>query len=86
MIGLFGSSILLKFYLGINLNNNSLGGKIPFEIGRLNLIHELDLKDDNFLSNIPSEISKLTNMKRLDLSMNRLSRKIPVSLSCLHLA
>ncbi|KAB1226879.1 Tyrosine-sulfated glycopeptide receptor 1 [Morella rubra] len=75
---------LLSIYPGISLKNNSLGGKIPIEIGRLKLLGILDLSDNNFSGNIPSQISDLTNLEKLDLFANRLSGEIPVSLASLN--
>ncbi|KAB1227870.1 Tyrosine-sulfated glycopeptide receptor 1 [Morella rubra] len=75
---------LFSIYPRIWFHNNSLNGKIPIEIGRLKLLHVLDLSDNNFSGNIPGQMSKLTNLEALNLAMNRLSGEIPVSLVSLN--
>ncbi|KAG6682948.1 hypothetical protein I3842_13G168200 [Carya illinoinensis] len=68
----------------ISLENNSLSGSIPLEIGHLKQLIGLNLSHNHFSGNIPDQISELTNLERLDLSANQLSGKIPKSFIILH--
>ncbi|XP_020202831.1 tyrosine-sulfated glycopeptide receptor 1 [Cajanus cajan] len=68
----------------IYLGSNHLNGSIPIEIGKLKVLHQLDLKSNNFSGSIPVQISNLTNLEKLDLSGNQLSGEIPDSLRRLH--
>ncbi|KAB1226883.1 Receptor-like protein 2 [Morella rubra] len=72
--------------LGVTLavGNNRLNGNIPFEIGRLKQLRELNISHNNFSGNISDQLSELTNLEVLDLSSNRLYGEIPASLAKLH--
>ncbi|KAJ0034940.1 hypothetical protein Pint_25938 [Pistacia integerrima] len=75
---------LLSLPPSIFLQNNSLTGSIPIEIGQLHFLQLLNLSYNKFSGNIPNQISKLTNLERLDLSGNNLSGEIPASFSGLY--
>ncbi|XP_031284644.1 receptor-like protein kinase BRI1-like 3 [Pistacia vera] len=75
---------LLSLPPSIFLQNNSLSGSIPIQIGQLHFLQLLNLSYNKFSGNIPDQISKLTNLERLDLSGNNLSGEIPASLSGLY--
>jgi Leucine-rich repeat (LRR) protein len=77
-------NLLSNIEPGIFVANNNLSGNIPIEIGRLKMLHSLNLSHNNFSGNIPAQLSELTNLEELDLSANRLSGEIPASLSSLH--
>ncbi|XP_050145537.1 tyrosine-sulfated glycopeptide receptor 1-like [Malus sylvestris] len=85
-----GSATILQYkYISnmpntIRFRNNSLSSKIPLEIGKLQLLQELDIGFNNFYGNIPNQISNLPNLERLDLSRNHFSGELPASLSSLH--
>ncbi|KAL0369962.1 UNVERIFIED_CONTAM: Receptor-like protein 3 [Sesamum angustifolium] len=58
---------------GLKVGNNSLTGNIPEELGRLELLHVLDLSNNNFNGSIPDKLSRLINLEKLDMSGNHLS-------------
>lgn len=54
------------------LDNNSLTGALPAEIGKMSNMEILSVKN-NKLTAIPAEIGQLKNLKRLDFSNNNIS-------------
>ncbi|CAI0389620.1 unnamed protein product [Linum tenue] len=64
----------------LKLQNNTIRGPIPEEIGQCGNLAILDLSDNRFVGPIPNEMGSLTNLTTLDLSGNRLSGPIPETL------
>ncbi|KAG0614658.1 hypothetical protein M758_6G193700 [Ceratodon purpureus] len=59
------------------LGNSSFGGTIPKEIGKLENLQILDIRDNNFTGSIPPELGSLSNLKVMYLSTNKLTGGIP---------
>ncbi|XP_074283768.1 receptor-like protein EIX2 [Silene latifolia] len=55
------------------LRSASLGGLVPYELGNLTNLQELDLSFNMLIGEIPASLGNLTNLKELDLSYNNLS-------------
>lgn len=66
-------------YLSITQNQLLTGG-IPIEIGNLNMLEILDLRDNNLTNSIPLELSSLTSLVQLRLANNGLEGQIPPEL------
>ncbi|MBO1352005.1 MAG: putative Ig domain-containing protein [Hormoscilla sp. GUM202] len=67
----------------IDLNDNSLDGTLPSELGSLGNLHTLDLNDNGLRGTLPSELGSLGNLENLDLNDNRLSGTLPSELGSL---
>lgn len=67
----------------INLNNNSLNGTIPSELGDITSLVELFLGNNSLTGNIPSEIGNLQFLDILWLSDNQLTGSIPSEIGSL---
>ena len=65
---------------GLVLNENSLRGTIPAELGRLASLENLSLRNNNLTGKIPGELGRVTNLRDLDLGENDLTGKIPPEL------
>ncbi|XP_010272395.1 PREDICTED: phytosulfokine receptor 2-like [Nelumbo nucifera] len=68
-----------SFPPSLYLSNNKINGTIWPEIGRLKMLHVLDLSRNNITGTIPSTISDMVNLEVLDLSCNDLYGSIPWS-------
>ncbi|XP_056170479.1 MDIS1-interacting receptor like kinase 2-like [Syzygium oleosum] len=65
----------------LDLSSNNLSGKIPRELGSLQLLLDLILNNNGITGDIPSEIGFLSRLERLNLASNNLSGAIPLQLS-----
>lgn len=68
----------------LRLDENSLKGPIPPELGILSDIHTLNLSHNQLNGSIPRTFSNLKKIESLDLSNNKLSGGIPPDLVQLH--
>ncbi len=64
----------------ISLDEKSIDGTLPPELGDLTSLTYLDLGDNNFIGNIPVELGNLTNLTYLNLDGNGLTGSIPAEL------
>nr|GEU50970.1 LRR receptor-like serine/threonine-protein kinase FLS2 [Tanacetum cinerariifolium] len=63
--------------LSLSLSNNFLTGKIPNELGKLEMVQVIDFSNNNLSGNIPVTIQNCRNLQTLDLSQNKLTGMIP---------
>ncbi|XP_043709133.1 probable leucine-rich repeat receptor-like protein kinase At1g35710 [Telopea speciosissima] len=67
----------LPSLMRLNLNNNSLFGSVPSNIGNLSVINYLDLSKNHLSELIPLEICSLTGLEILSLGDNCFHGSIP---------
>ncbi|CAL5022968.1 unnamed protein product [Urochloa decumbens] len=65
----------------MSLQNNTISGVIPPEIGKLTNLDALDLSSNEFVGDIPSSLGQLTRLNYLRLDRNNLSGQIPVDVA-----
>ncbi|XP_021626631.1 receptor-like protein Cf-9 homolog [Manihot esculenta] len=78
-----GSGIELRIqtmFTTIDLSANKFTGNIPWSIGKLVSLKQLNLSHNYLTGNIPPDLGKLINLESLDLSSNTLTGKIPTDL------
>ena len=73
----------LSFIREIVLSNNTIGGKILDEFGRLFRLRVLRLYNNSFNGEIPANLSHCFNLYFFDVGRNNLSGSIPMELSFL---
>ncbi|KAF6159874.1 hypothetical protein GIB67_032958 [Kingdonia uniflora] len=61
----------------LSLNNNSIVGEIPEEIGNCNQLTHVYLSGNKFAGNLPNSFSNLNNLKRLHIFDNSFSGQLP---------
>ena len=64
----------------LQLADNSVGGRLPAELGHLTALAELDLSHNRLAGAIPPEIGNLVNLERLRVRRNQLTGSIPAQL------
>ncbi|KAF2318880.1 hypothetical protein GH714_011423 [Hevea brasiliensis] len=64
----------------IDFSANKFTGNIPWSIGKLKSLIQLNLSHNYLTGNIPHLLGKLKNLESLDLSSNMLTGKIPTQL------
>ncbi|KAK4487063.1 hypothetical protein RD792_006378 [Penstemon davidsonii] len=74
-------SKISRFVVNMDVSNNNLVGKIPWEITRLSGLIGLNLSHNHLVGKIPQRIGDMKSMESFDLSNNNLSGTIPTSLS-----
>lgn len=55
----------LTFCFSSVLSHNHFHGVIPKEIGKLNMLEVLDLRDNKLIGNIPPEVETMQSLKYL---------------------
>ena len=76
-VELWGEYYSVENTTELNLQNSSLSGSIPPEIGNLTNLTYLSLRYNQLTGSIPPEIGNLTNLGLLYLSYNELTGEIP---------
>jgi hypothetical protein len=61
----------------LDLHNNSIGGSIPAELGRLAALEYLDLSANKLNGNIPAGLGALAKLQTLNLANNTMTGTIP---------
>jgi len=78
--GWYGVTVVGDRVTVLDLNDNSLSGPIPTELGNLRNLQELKLNDNSLSGTIPTELGNLSDLQELWLHSNSLSGPIPTEL------
>ncbi|CAH9121783.1 unnamed protein product [Cuscuta epithymum] len=63
----------LTMLVKLSLSNNSISGKLPYNIADFKSLEYLDLSDNLFSSHLPPQIGQLGSLKNLSIAGNNLS-------------
>ncbi|KAH7845783.1 hypothetical protein Vadar_005965 [Vaccinium darrowii] len=74
----FGSHLALTY---LELNDNSLGGSIPLELGLCKHLALLNLAMNQLTGVLPVELGNLSNLQELKLQANNLAGEIPLEIT-----
>ncbi|KAM7466677.1 hypothetical protein LguiB_014239 [Lonicera macranthoides] len=85
LVGFFSPNIgnLISFLRSIAMENNSLQGQIPPEIGRLFRLQNLTLYNNSLEGKIPANLSHCTRLMQISVANNKLVGEIPRELTIL---
>ncbi|CAL5210894.1 unnamed protein product [Lathyrus oleraceus] len=61
----------------LRVSNTNFSGEIPYTIGNLKLLYELDLSNCKFSGILPNSLSNLTKLRYIDLSSNSFTGPMP---------
>ena len=78
-----GVTIRTNRVTSLNLNNQTIAGSIPTQLGNLTNLTALRLSSNQLTGSIPSQIGSLTKLVSLNLRNNRLTGSIPAELGSL---
>ena len=62
--------------IAINLPSNNLNGQLPYELGDLKSLHEIDVHENKISGSIPSELGKIDSLHSLILFENDIQGSI----------
>ncbi|KAI3519614.1 hypothetical protein L1887_08828 [Cichorium endivia] len=65
----------------LSLGYSRLSGQLPYEIGRLTYLVDLQLENNGIVGMIPDSIGRLLSLETLDLSYNQLNGSLPDSVA-----
>jgi Leucine-rich repeat (LRR) protein len=72
----YGVTVTTDQVIGLNLDNNMMGGSIPPQLGNLSRLSSLVLHSNQISGSIPPELGNLSQLRYLRLNKNQLSGSI----------